>query len=126
MRLFPDYRAREKDFYSRTDFYPIMQTLVIREDLYERHPWIAESLGRVKTCRADRGPSVRQSKLNCSVFALTAPPRLISSAQHRCFQGGRLVPLESIAVAGQQLSQAFRGCLPLQCAVPHFVDGFFV
>jgi len=44
VRLFPDYRARERDFYKRTGFHPIMHTLVMREDLYNEHPWIPESI----------------------------------------------------------------------------------
>ena len=43
-RLFPDYRQREKEFYRRTGFHPIMHTLVIREDLFREQPWAPESL----------------------------------------------------------------------------------
>jgi 4,5-dihydroxyphthalate decarboxylase len=44
VRLFPDYRAREKDYYRRTRIFPIMHLVVIRKDVYENNPFVATSL----------------------------------------------------------------------------------
>ncbi len=44
VRLFPDYREKEKDYFRRTGIFPIMHLIVIRKDIYERHPFVATSL----------------------------------------------------------------------------------
>jgi 4,5-dihydroxyphthalate decarboxylase len=43
-RLFPDHRARERQYYEETRIFPIMHLIAMRRDLYERQRWIATSL----------------------------------------------------------------------------------
>ena len=44
VRLYPDYRAAEIDYYKRTKIFPIMHTVVIRRDVHEQHPFVATAL----------------------------------------------------------------------------------
>jgi 4,5-dihydroxyphthalate decarboxylase len=45
-RLFPNYKAEEIAFYKNTGIFPIMHVMGIRQEIVERHPWIAANLYR--------------------------------------------------------------------------------
>jgi 4,5-dihydroxyphthalate decarboxylase len=44
VRLSPDFREEEKEYYRRTKIHPIMHLVAIQKSIYEKEPWIAQSL----------------------------------------------------------------------------------
>jgi 4,5-dihydroxyphthalate decarboxylase len=52
-RLFEDFPAIERDYFRRTAVFPIMHTVVVRRDVYERDRWVAQSLHKA-FCAAQR------------------------------------------------------------------------
>ena len=52
-RLFEDYVPVEQEYFKRTGIFPIMHTVVIRRDVYERDRWVAQSLYKA-LCEAQR------------------------------------------------------------------------
>ncbi len=43
-RLFQDYPAVEREYFKQTGIFPIMHSIALRQDVWEKHPWIARSL----------------------------------------------------------------------------------
>ena len=43
-RLFENYRDEEVEYYRKNRFFPIMHIIVIRRDVTDTHPWVAQSL----------------------------------------------------------------------------------
>ena len=43
-RLFPDYRRAEVEYFRSTGLFPIMHVMVIKRSIYEREPWVAQTL----------------------------------------------------------------------------------
>jgi 4,5-dihydroxyphthalate decarboxylase len=62
-RLFPDYVDTEKEYFRRTRIFPIMHTVVIRRDIYTRHPWVAQTLYKA---------FVQAKALACEMYNQTA------------------------------------------------------
>jgi len=59
VRLYPDYRAAEMDYYRRTRIFPIMHTVVIRRVVHEKHPFVASSLYRA----LDQAKDIERAKM---------------------------------------------------------------
>lgn len=43
-RAIPDYREAEKAYFRKTGIFPIMHLLVIKREIYEKHPFVAASM----------------------------------------------------------------------------------
>ncbi len=43
-RLFPNYKQEEIAFYRRTGIFPIMHVVGIKQEIVERHPWVATNM----------------------------------------------------------------------------------
>lgn len=43
-RLFPDVVRAEQAYFAESGIFPIMHLVVVRRDVYEAHPWVAQSL----------------------------------------------------------------------------------
>ena len=52
-RLFENYAEIEQEYYRKTKLFHIMHTFVIRRDVYERHPWIVQSMMKAMNAAKD-------------------------------------------------------------------------
>ncbi len=59
-RLFPDYHDVERRYYTATNIHPIMHGLVIRTELHEAYPWLAQRV--YEACEASKQFSLEQTR----------------------------------------------------------------
>ncbi len=88
-RLFPNFKAVEQEYFRRTGIFPIMHTIVIRAEVYERNPWIARSL--FKAFSAARDQAYREA-YEAGALKLTLPWVLDAVEETRAAMGGDYWP----------------------------------
>ena len=69
-RLFENYREVEEAYYRKTGIFPIMHTVIIKRDVYEKNPWTAMNLYRA-FCEAKE--MVMKSYAETAALHLTIP-----------------------------------------------------
>lgn len=76
-RLFPDFRTVERAYYEKTAIFPIMHTLVLKEELVTQHPWLPRSLYTAF------GEAKQQAyrRLNDTAALLTSLPWQVAEAE---------------------------------------------
>lgn len=43
-KLFPDSKAADIAYFRKTGFFPLMHTVIVRQEILDRHPWVAREL----------------------------------------------------------------------------------
>src|SRR5579871_561969 len=82
--LFPDYEAREADWYKRTGIWPMHGTIVVKDAVLQEHPWVAQSLFKAFSqakdewlAKLDDGePTASTDKRYSAVRAIVGPDPL--------------------------------------------------
>jgi 4,5-dihydroxyphthalate decarboxylase len=84
-RLFADFDAVERDYFRRTRIFPIMHTVVMRRELYRRHPWIAQSLAKA----FGAAQRLAYAELDHTAALTTMLPRLVAHLEETRREMGR-------------------------------------
>jgi 4,5-dihydroxyphthalate decarboxylase len=88
-RLIPNFREVEREYYRRTKIFPIMHTVVLREDVYQKYPWVAQSLYKA-FCEAKM--RCQQSMYDFSALKYTLAWSIAEMEEEREFFGDDLWP----------------------------------
>jgi len=76
-RLFPDFRTAERAYYERTRIFPIMHTVVLKEELVKQHPWLPRSLYDAFT----EAKRLAYERLHFTAALLTSLPWQVAEAE---------------------------------------------
>ena len=93
-RLFPDFRRVERAYYEKTGIFPIMRTLVLKEELAREHPWLPRSLYDAFV----EAKRLAHERLNFTAALPVSLPWLVAEAEEtRALMGDDPFPPESLA-----------------------------
>jgi 4,5-dihydroxyphthalate decarboxylase len=68
-RLFLDARAEEERYFAETGIFPVMHVVVLRRDVYERRPWLAQSLYKAfEQARRDAAARLAETAAGASLL----------------------------------------------------------
>jgi len=68
-RLFGDPRAEEERYYATTGIFPIMHVVVLRRDVYDRWPWLAQSLYKAfEQARSETAERLAETAVSASML----------------------------------------------------------
>jgi len=68
-RLFADSRAEEERYFADTGIFPVMHVVVLRRDVYEQRPWLAQSLYKAfEQARRDAAARLAETAAGASLL----------------------------------------------------------
>jgi 4,5-dihydroxyphthalate decarboxylase len=68
-RLFLDARAEEERYFAETGIFPVMHVVVLRRDVYEQRPWLAQSLYKAfEQARRDAAARLAETAAGASLL----------------------------------------------------------
>ena len=76
-RLFPDFRKAERAYYQKTSIFPIMHTVVLKEDLVQQYPWLPRNLYTAFVAAKQHA----YRRLNDTAALLTSLPWQVAEAE---------------------------------------------
>lgn len=77
-RLFENYVEVEAEYFKKTGIFPIMHTIIIKREIYRKHPWIAVNLFKAF---CDSKQVVMDDYLDTSALRVTLP-WLVNEVEH--------------------------------------------
>jgi 4,5-dihydroxyphthalate decarboxylase len=70
VRLLPDYRAAEREYYKQTGIFPMMHIMGIRKDYVEKHPWLPNE---VYSAFIEAKRLAEERLADCAALSVTLP-----------------------------------------------------
>ena len=89
--LFENHDEVEKAYFQKTRIFPIMHTVVIRRDVYQKHPWVAQSL--YKAFVSAQRETYQGSRMKPPLSSTCCPGCSITWRKHAQHHGRRFLAL---------------------------------